>query len=421
MILNLRFQNAYVFSNEVVLSLEANMQTKKFHSNVYSENNFNVVKSMGLYGQNNVGKTKFIQCIKIIKSVMLNEKFDILPNWFNNDNFSKFGISFMLNGRKYDFEFKINAKTRNIIYEYFSEIVKDEYGNEKVNCLLKRDLKNNIFKCLDNELINILPFTANNNILIYLLDSSKFETLKFIKETIIKFAKKIDIIDMNHPPISNTISILKSHSKLQNKVVEFIKNADLYLEDYKYDENIQLIMSTQQKERNDLLNKEINLIPTAAMEQLKLVSVYKGIPVPSLLFDSIGTKKIVAIAGFIINALEDNRILIIDEMDSSLHFKLTRSIVSMFNNELNKNAQLIFTVHDINLLDLKKLFRKEQIAFMSKDDNSVRIYRLSDFKASDGIRDTTDIIEKYKKGILGAIPHPNLYKSLWSIFDDKQA
>lgn len=421
MILNLRFQNAYVFSNEVVLSLEANMQTKKFHSNVYSENNFNVVKSMGLYGQNNVGKTKFIQCIKIIKSVMLNEKFDILPNWFNNDNFSKFGISFMLNGRKYDFEFKINAKTRNIIYEYFSEIVKDEYGNEKVNCLLKRDLKNNIFKCLDNELINILPFTANNNILIYLLDSSKFETLKFIKETIIKFAKKIDIIDMNHPPISNTISILKSHSKLQNKVVEFIKNADLYLEDYKYDENIQLIMSTQQKERNDLLNKEINLIPTAAMEQLKLVSVYKGIPVPSFLFDSIGTKKIVAIAGFIINALEDNRILIIDEMDSSLHFKLTRSIVSMFNNELNKNAQLIFTVHDINLLDLKKLFRKEQIAFMSKDDNSVRIYRLSDFKASDGIRDTTDIIEKYKKGILGAIPHPNLYKSLWSIFDDKQA
>lgn len=421
MILNLRFQNAYVFSNEVVLSFEANMQTKKFHSNVYSENNFNVVKSMGLYGQNNVGKTKFIQCIKIIKSVMLNEKFDILPNWFNNDNFSKFGISFMLNGRKYDFEFKINAKTRNIIYEYFSEIVKDEYGNEKVNCLLKRDLKNNIFKCLDNELINILPFTANNNILIYLLDSSKFETLKFIKETIIKFAKKIDIIDMNHPPISNTISILKSHSKLQNKVVEFIKNADLYLEDYKYDENIQLIMSTQQKERNDLLNKEINLIPTAAMEQLKLVSVYKGIPVPSLLFDSIGTKKIVAIAGFIINALEDNRILIIDEMDSSLHFKLTRSIVSMFNNELNKNAQLIFTVHDINLLDLKKLFRKEQIAFMSKDDNSVRIYRLSDFKASDGIRDTTDIIEKYKKGILGAIPHPNLYKSLWSIFDDKQA
>lgn len=419
MILNLRFQNAYVFSNEVTLSLEANMQTKKFNSNVYSENNFNIVKSIGIYGQNNVGKTKFIQCIRIIKSLMLNEKFNILPNWFNNDNFSKFGISFLVNGRKFDFEFKINSKNRNIIYESFSEIFKDEYGNEKVKCMLKRDLKNSVFECLDKELLNILPFTANNNILIYLLDTSKFETLKFIKETIIKFAKKIDIIDMNHPPISNTISILKSHDKLQNKVVEFIKNADLYLEDFKYDENIQLIKTSHQKDRNDLLKEEINLIPAATMEQLKLVSVYKGKPVPSLIFDSIGTKKIAAIAGFVVNALENNRILIIDEMDSSLHYKLTRSIVSMFNNELNKNSQLIFTVHDINLLDLKKLFRKEQIAFMSKDDGSVRVYRLSDFTASDGIRDTTDIIEKYKKGILGAIPHPNLYKSLWSIFDDK--
>ena len=64
-------------------------------------------------------------------------------------------------------------------------------------------------------------------------------------------------------------------------------------------------------------------------------------------------------------------------------------------------------------------YRKEQIAFMEKYDDSVRIFRLSDFTAADGIRDTTDIIEKYKKGILGAIPHPNLYKSLWSIFDGK--
>lgn len=206
---------------------------------------------------------------------------------------------------------------------------------------------------------------------------------------------------------------------MQNKVVEFIKNADLYLEDYRYDENINLLTDVQNNERINLLKDEINQLSTNTIDQLKLVSVYKGKEVPSLIFDSIGTKKIAAIAGYVINAIENNRILIIDEMDSSLHFKLTRSIVSMFNNELNKNAQLIFTVHDINLLDLKKLFRKEQIAFISKDNDSVKIYKLSDFSASDGIRDTTDIIEKYKKGMLGAIPHPNLYKSLWNIFDDK--
>ena len=40
--------------------------------------------------------------------------------------------------------------------------------------------------------------------------------------------------------------------------------------------------------------------------------------------------------------------------------KITRAIISMFNNSLNKNAQLIATLHDISLLDCKKMFRKEK-------------------------------------------------------------
>lgn len=67
-------------------------------------------------------------------------------------------------------------------------------------------------------------------------------------------------------------------------------------------------------------------------------------------------------------------------MDSSLYYKLTMSIVNMFNNELNEKSQLICTVHDINLLDLKKLFRKEQIVFVDKDKDCVNIYRLSSFQ-----------------------------------------
>lgn len=71
---------------------------------------------------------------------MLNEKFNILPNWFYNDNISQFTISFLVSGRKFDFEFNIDTKNKNIVYESFSEILKDEYENEKVNCMLKRDL-----------------------------------------------------------------------------------------------------------------------------------------------------------------------------------------------------------------------------------------------------------------------------------------
>lgn len=52
-----------------------------------------------------------------------------------------------------------------------------------------------------------------------------------------------------------------------------------------------------------------------------------------MIFDSTGTKKIAAMASYVIEALEQGRILVVDELDSSIHFKLTRAIVAMFNNE----------------------------------------------------------------------------------------
>ncbi|MCD8018888.1 MAG: ATP-binding protein, partial [Clostridiales bacterium] len=156
-------------------------------------------------------------------------------------------------------------------------------------------------------------------------------------------------------------------------------------------------------------------IPETILDQMRLVSTYKGVHVPSMLFDSTGTKKITALAGYVIEGLENGRILVVDELDSSIHFKLTRAIVAMFNNELNTNAQMLFTVHDINLMDCKRMFRKEQIWFVHKDNRRVYVYSLADFTAQQGIRDTTDIIEKYKKGALGALPDPELINSLLSI------
>ena len=159
-------------------------------------------------------------------------------------------------------------------------------------------------------------------------------------------------------------------------------------------------------------------IPENIMDQIRLVSTYKGVHVPSMLFDSTGTKKIAAIASYVIEALEQGRILVVDELDSSIHFKLTRAIVAMFNNELNTNAQMIFTVHDINLMDCKRMFRKEQIWFVHKDEDGVYVYSLADFTAQQGVRDTTDIMEKYRKGALGALPDPELINSLLSIKGD---
>ena len=190
------------------------------------------------------------------------------------------------------------------------------------------------------------------------------------------------------------------------------------MDDYKYLETSSLIirdMNGEEKPAEEVLSVQDRII-----DQFRLVSVYKGIPVPSLLFDSTGTKKIAALASYIVEAISEGRILVIDEMDSSIHFKLSRAIVAMFNNELNTDAQLIFTVHDISLMDCKKLFRKEQIWFVHKDDEGVYLYPLSQFTAEDGIRDTIDIKEKYRRGILGAVPDPELINSLLDIKADSR-
>ncbi len=267
-----------------------------------------------------------------------------------------------------------------------------------------------------------MKVAAKNNLLIYLLDTSQFEALKIIKDIIISFAQKIDIVDMNNIPMQKTIDMLKLSDSKQQKIVNFILNSDLYLEDYKYlnDEDFKVYFSHDSKSEEEPVPQEkILRVANSFLEQLHLCSIYKGIPVPSVVFDSTGTKKIACLASYVIDALENGRILVVDELDNSLHFKLVRAIISMFNNELNDKAQLICTVHDITFLDCQKLFRKEQIWFAHKDMDNAYLYSLSEFTAEkDGVRDTSDLIEKYKRGVFGALPEPDLFESLLEVHNN---
>ena len=259
----------------------------------------------------------------------------------------------------------------------------------------------------------MMPLISQSNLLFYLVDSNKFQQLAEMKRIVTKFASKIDIINMNNIPLERTINLMKNENDLQRKVVEFIKNSDLYMDDFGYVDMDQIhVKMNSDEEKPD--EKALD-IPEQVMDQIRLVSVYRGVPVPSVLFDSTGTKKIAALASYIIEGIEQGRILVVDELDSSIHFKLTRAIVAMFNNELNTNAQMIFTVHDTNLMDCKKMFRKEQIWFVHKDESGVYVYSLAAFTAQQGVRDTTDIMEKYRKGVLGALPDPELIRSLLDI------
>lgn len=418
MIIELRAKNCFSFENPIVFSMKADMRNKKFASNVHRENNFNILKTAGIYGPNNAGKSCLVKCFNAIKKIMLNKKPNLTPNLFTKNSICELGITFLAEGREFSYDLHYDAQNEEFLYEKFLEIQKDQYGNEKEILWLEKDTVNQRYSCIDQDVLLMIPLMSSNNLLCYVIDASKFEHLEKMKKIIVEFAQKIDILNMNNIPMKKTIESMKNKGGLQKKVVEFIKNADLYMDNFEYVDMDQI--KIDDRTENEKPDEEVLNMREKLMEQIQLVSTYKGVKVPSLIFDSTGTKKIAALASYIIEGLEKGRILIVDELDSSIHFKITRAIVAMFNNELNTNAQMIFTVHDINLMDCKRMFRKEQIWFVHKDQDGVYVYSLADFTAQQGVRDTTDIMEKYRKGALGALPDPELINSLLDIKGNKK-
>ncbi len=106
----------------------------------------------------------------------------------------------------------------------------------------------------------------------------------------------------------------------------------------------------------------------------------------------------------------------IDELDTSLHPYITKMIVMMFQSEkLNpNNAQLIFTTHDVSLLD-KDLVRKDQVWIAEKNEQGATdLYSLQDFE---GIPDDVSFEKWYMAGKFGGLPQ---IKSIESIFDEDE-
>lgn len=423
MILSVRLNNFLIYSNEVELSLKADMRIKKFNSNVHSKNDFNVLKSLCVFGPNNSGKTCLVRGINSIKNILLGFGAEVPFNLYTNSKICSFGISFLEAGSAYSYDFKFdsaedpNTKTRKaFVYECLKELFLDKYGNISEKVIFIRDIKNNIFKFLeDPSLDSVLSVVSSDNILIYTVNTNRCPAIEKYKNILRNFASKIEVLDMDNIPIDKTINILKNNEPIALQVVDIIKLSDLDIDDFIYNKKVinrgpvsAIKVNGCNNPREKLLNPHIILD-----DMFRLTSVHKGIPVQSISFDSTGTKKIIAVAGYIIDCLTKGKILIIDELDSSLHFRITRAIVSLFNNEINKNAQLIFTAHDVTLLDCKKLFRKDQIWFTAKDKENEYLYSLAEFTAfGNHVRSDSNIADLYSKGVFGAVPEPDLIEVL---------
>lgn len=131
MIIELRVKNCFSFYDEIAFSMKADMRSSKFTSNVYRDNHFNILKTAGIYGPNNVGKTCLVKCFKAVKAVLSNQSSELVPNLFHNDPVCELGITFLRDGREFSYDFRYDAEKTEYPYEKFSEIQKDKYGQCK--------------------------------------------------------------------------------------------------------------------------------------------------------------------------------------------------------------------------------------------------------------------------------------------------
>jgi len=119
-------------------------------------------------------------------------------------------------------------------------------------------------------------------------------------------------------------------------------------------------------------------------------------------FESAGTQRLLSYAGPVIDALDNGKLLVIDELDSSLHPMVVRFILGLFHDPVvsSHGAQLWMTTHDTSLLD-GDVLRRDQIWLVDKDERQAsHLYPLSDFSPRKG-----EALEKgYLRARYGGVP-----------------
>ena len=131
--------------------------------------------------------------------------------------------------------------------------------------------------------------------------------------------------------------------------------------------------------------------------------------------ESTGTMAWLALGTAVVSALRNGRVLVVDELGSSLHPQLSHLIIDWFEDPSvnTTGAQLIFTSHDMTLLDAGRGDRekREQVWFVEKDSDGVsELFNLADFPLQKG----SNIVKQYLEGRFGGVPYtvPSLIHKL---------
>jgi AAA15 family ATPase/GTPase len=119
--------------------------------------------------------------------------------------------------------------------------------------------------------------------------------------------------------------------------------------------------------------------------------------------ESAGTQTWFLLIGPLLTALGEGQTLLFDEIDASLHPRLSARLVELFQDpETNPdNAQLIFTTHDTSLLNH---LNRDEVWLTEKGDNgATKLTALAEY-GGDKVRRSLNLEKAYLQGRFGAVP-----------------
>jgi AAA15 family ATPase/GTPase len=394
--------------------MEATGLANLIEGNTHKINNVSLLKSAVIYGANASGKSSLLDAMAEMKSIVLlsanlNVKYAYRPFLLSIQSKNEpttFEIELIIDEIIYYYGFIIDKD--GIILKEYLEQKKLQSGARRV-LLFDRDKK---------EYKIGTTFKEGKN-----LESKTRDEALFLS-VVAQFNGEISLNIRNWFKNFNTLSNLKSEEfehlsfrKLKDepfkeKIVNLIKSADVGIYD--------IINKKISFDELDIKEEELKILSKVFLEDLRKNGVdtiktkhiiyneqntFYDYETFELNFESDGTQKLLALSAPIIDTLEKGSVLVVDELDNSLHTKLVESIVKLFNSkETNPcHAQLIFTTHDTNLLN-QEFFRRDQIWFTQKDIfGASELYSLVEYKS--GSRNDANLEKNYLEGKFGAKPN----------------
>lgn len=373
-----------------------------------------LLKSAMIYGANASGKTNILKAINFLRDIVIEtrrrgEKTGFIPFKFDDDTVNspgEFEIIFYQNQNKFRYYLKITAteiieeelnyyKTQNPAKIFYRKMI----SKQEIHIEYSKEFGVNKAEA---EMIRarVLP---NVSVLSTLGEVSPKK--EYILRAYNWFFKELNPFITPETELKGcTSGMIFDDENVKKLMTIMMRKADFNIDSIFEEEEIELNGNNSVNrpyalnfvKDNKLFVRSVNFSHSILVGNEK-----KSFNLDDEL-ESKGTWRYFGLAGTLLEILHGNKVLFIDEIDSSIHPDLLNYFYSMFLVN-SKRAQLIFTIHSRDLLADKELSRRDSIWFTEKQkDGSTDLYSIADMK---GIRNDNSFDKLYKSGKFGAIPN----------------